>query len=150
MQEGIGGLQGHGPQDESFRMEAYMYMGHLLLAQGKNREALENYEEELTIAQKKAENHEYDLAEAHVNVGNAKHDLGDLKGAIRHYQEAESLYRRISKGTDLEYVKNKSAYAFWRLLRSHAEMLRQMGEPANAASLDHEAEGIVIEDGVPQ
>lgn len=127
-----------------------MYMGHLLLAQGKNREALENYEEELTIAQKKAENHEYDLAEAHVNVGNAKHDLGDLKGAIRHYQEAESLYRRISKGTDLEYVKNKSAYAFWRLLRSHAEMLRQMGEPANAASLDHEAEGIVIEDGVPQ
>ncbi len=136
-------------QDESFRMEAYKYMGHLLLAQGKNREALENYEQELMIAQKKDENHGYDLAEAHVNVGNSKRDLGDLKGAARHYQEAESLYRQISKGTALEFVKNKSAYAFWRLLRSHAEMLRQIGQPDAAAALDHEAAGIVIEDGAP-
>ena len=71
-----------------------MYMGHLLLAQGKNREALENYEEELTIAQKKAENHEYDLAEAHVNVGNAKHDLGDLEGAL------SGTIRKLKASTD--------------------------------------------------
>jgi len=139
-----------GPQDESFRMEAYKYMGHLLLAQGKNREALENYEEELMIAQKKLENHAYDLAEAHVNVGNAKHDLGDLKGAVRHYQEAESLYRQISKGTALDFVKSKSAYALWQLLRNHAEMLRQVGQTDAAAALDHEAAGIIIEDGAPQ
>jgi len=134
------------PQNDFFQMEAYKHMGHLLLAQGKDREALENYEEELRIAQNKSENHDYDLAEAHVNVGNAMHDLGDLQSAFRHYQEAENLYRRISKGTALEFVKNQSAYALWQVLHSHAAMLRQRGQADAAAALDREAAGIVVED----
>jgi TonB family protein len=138
------------PQDELSRMKADQYMGHLLLAQGKNAEALENYEEELRIAEKNAENDEYDLAEALVNVGNAKRDLGDLKGAVQYYQEAESLYRQISQGTAIKFVKNQSAAAFWQVLRSHAEMLRQMGQPDAAATLDHEAAGIVVENNAPQ
>ncbi|HZU30982.1 MAG TPA: TonB family protein [Candidatus Angelobacter sp.] len=138
-----------GPQDQLFRMEACEYIGHVLLAQGKTTEALENYEEELRIARKENENREYDLAEAQVNLGNAKRDLDDLKSAGQHYQEAENLYRQISKGTALDLVKKQSAYAFWQVLRSHAEMLRQMGQPDAASSLEHEAAGIVIEEGAP-
>jgi len=137
------------PQNELFQMEAYEYMGHLLLAEGKGQEALENYEKELMIAEKNAVNREYVLAEAHINAGNAKRDLGDLKGAAGHYQEAESLYRQISKGTALQFVKSKSAYAFWQVLRTHAETLRQMGQPTAAAELEHEAAGVVVEDGPP-
>ena len=139
-----------GPEDVFSRMEAYKRMGHLLLAQGKNGEALEDYQEELRIAQTLPESNNYDLAQAHANVGNARRELGDLAGAARQYQDAESLYRRISKSTSSRFVKNESAYSFWQLLRSHAEMLRQMGQPDAATALDQEAAGIVIEENAPQ
>jgi TonB family protein len=148
------------PQDQLSRMEASKYMGHLLLFQGKAAEALQNYQEELSIAQnhqeelsiiQKAEKKEQDqLAGAHANVGNAKRGLDDLKGAVEHYEKAESIYRRISKDPASKSANNTNAYAFWQVLRSHAELLRQMGQPAAAASLEHEAAGIVVEEGPSQ
>jgi TonB family protein len=137
------------PPQPLVQMEACKYMGHLLSFQGRGEEALQNYEQELAIADTAAGHREDQLAEAHFNVGNAKRGLDDLKGAVEHYEKAESIYRRISKDPD-ESVKNRNAYALWQVLRSHAELLRQMGQPDAAALLEHEAAGIVVEAPAPR
>jgi tetratricopeptide (TPR) repeat protein len=129
-------------------MEACKHLGHVLSFQGKAAEALENYQQELSLAQKAGADHKDELAEALVNVGDAKRDLHDPNDAVEHYEKAESIYRQITKTTASQSVEKKNLYAFWSLLRSHAELLRQMGQPDAAASLEHEAAGITVEEGV--
>jgi len=138
------------PPQPLLRMEACKYMGHLLSFQGKTEEALQNYQEELLIALKAGESYPAALAEAYANVGNIKRDLDDQKGAVEHYEKAERIYRQINKDPASEAEKTVYAYAFWRVLRSHAEILRQMGQPADAAVLEHEAAGIVVDEGGPR
>jgi TonB family protein len=150
------------PPDQFARMEAFKYMGQLLLFQGKAEEALQNSQEELLIAEKSvkdAENEKFakefesELAEAHADVGNAKRGLDDAKGAAEHYEKAESIYRRIIKDSGSQRktrMTNSSAFALWQVLRSHAGVLRQMGQPAAAAALEREAAGITVEESAPR
>jgi TonB family protein len=150
------------PPDQMARMEAFKYMGQLRLFQGKAEEALQNYQEELFIAEKLAkdfqnekfaEDFQNHLAQAHVNVGNAKRGLDDAKGAAEHYEKAESIYRRIIKDPGSERqntMQNSNAFALWQVLRSHAEVLRRMGQAAAAAALDREAAGITVEESAPR
>ncbi len=136
-------------REKLFRMEARKYLGHALLFQGKTREALQEYREELAIAQIESAGHEDELAEAYVNVGNAMRGSEDLAGASQQYTQAEQIYRHLGKGAVLKSLNNKGAYDFWHLLRDHAEILRQMGQPSAAASLEKEAAGLIVNADTP-
>jgi TonB family protein len=150
------------PPDQMARMEAFKYVGQLLLFQGKAEAALQNYQEELFIAEKLAkdfqnekfaEDFQNHLAQAHVNVGNAKRSLDDARDAAEHYEKAESIYRRIIKDPASDRkntMQNSKAFALWQVLRSHAEVLRRMGQAAAAGALEREAAAITVEESAPR
>lgn len=150
------------PPDQFARVEAFKYMGRLLLSQGKAEEALQDSQEELSIAEKLAKDSENEkfakeleseLAEAQADVGNAKRGLDNPKGAAEYYEKAESIYRRAIKDSGSQgknRMTNSNAFALWQVLRSHAEVLRQMGQPAAADALEREAAGITVEESAPR
>jgi hypothetical protein len=76
--------------------------------------------------------------------------LYDAKGAVEQYEKTEGIYRQIIKDPASDLMKqlmNRNAYALWQVLRSHADLVRQIGQPAAAAALEREAAGITVEAG---
>jgi hypothetical protein len=76
--------------------------------------------------------------------------LGNLQGAAGHYETAESIYRQVCHGYHTEYMQNKCDIEFWHVLRDHADVLRHLGQPSVADSLEKEAAGIVVKSGPPE
>jgi TonB family protein len=139
-----------GPGEQLERIAVHKALGHALLAQGKLTEALENFQEELSIVQKAGEDHGDELAGAYRDIADAMWSSGNRQGAGENYEKTESIYRRLCKSASSESEQNKCAVAFWHVLRDHADVLRQMGQPTAADLLDQEAAGIVVKSGPPE
>jgi TonB family protein len=133
-----------GPRRRLEKLDAYQQTGHALFLQNKFAEALENYQQELLIANQAVEPHGAEIAAAHRHVGNSLWGTGQKEEARVEYEQAENVYAAAEGNTDSTVLKNEYAKNRKAILHDHAVMLRQMGQNEEAEFLERQSAAIVI------
>lgn len=72
------------------------------------------------------------LAEALCGLAQAERDIGNLEASSHHYANAVMLYRELEEPSKLAFA-----------LRHQADVLREVGKPAEAEPIYRETEGIL-------
>jgi tetratricopeptide (TPR) repeat protein len=121
------------------RSGARAWLGHALLMEGRFREALDQYTQELTLGERVLKATDAELSSAHRHVGMASFLLGDLAGADAHL----GLATTIMEAAIVALPSEKANYQrrLRDFLTEHARVKRAMGDPVLAAALEKKAAG---------
>ena len=133
-------MVGRLPEDRKLeRAEAHALDGQLLTSQHRFPEALEQFQQGLTISKTFMNRDNAELAYAHYRVGLALRITGDSKHGLAHYREGEEILTRVRELASDDSLKTRYGRALKQMFESHAALFKQTGDVDAAADFEKRA-----------